>query len=341
MKVLQLVIRQFSRSVLHTMSQSLKLNSGDNIPLLGLGTWQSKPGEVQAAVIAAVEAGYKHIDCAYAYGNEGEVGKALKHLFDSGKVTRNDLVITGKLWNTRHNPADVKPSVKESLDNLGLDYLDIYLIHWPTCFKAGADNFPKDASGNILYDNVQHLDTWKALEACVDEGLIKSIGLSNFNSVQIQNILDNCRIKPAVLQVEVNLYFQQHKLVKFCQERGVAVVSYSSLGSPSRPLELFTDPTERPHLEDPVLLQVAQRLRKSPAQVVLRWLVQRNVAVIPKSVTPARIVDNSKIWDFSLSDDDVKLLNSVDKNRRCFACVVERDGFVASSCFFMELHAYI
>jgi len=306
------------------MSQSLKLNSGDNIPLLGLGTWQSKPGEVQAAVIAAVEAGYKHIDCAYAYGNEGEVGKALKHLFDSGKVTRNDLVITGKLWNTRHNPADVKPSVKESLDNLGLDYLDIYLIHWPTCFKAGADNFPKDASGNILYDNVQHLDTWKALEACVDEGLIKSIGLSNFNSVQIQNILDNCRIKPAVLQVEVNLYFQQHKLVKFCQERGIAVVSYSSFGSPKRPWAK----EEQPQLDDPVLLQVAQRLGKSPAQVVLRWLIQRNVGVIPKSVTPTRIVDNSKIWDFVLSDEDVKLLNGVDKNSRSVVPVVERDGKV-------------
>jgi len=307
------------------MSQTVKLSDGIEFPLLGLGTWLSKPGEVETAVVAAVEAGYRHIDGAYLYLNEAEVGKALKTLFSSGKVQRKDLIITSKLWNTRHNPINVRPSLMESLDMLGLDYVDIYLIHWPYALQPGGAHFPTDADGNLLYEEVHYLDTWKALEACVDEGLIKTIGLSNFNSLQVQDVLDHCRIKPTILQVEINLYFQQHQLVKFCQDRGLVVVAYSSFGSPTRPR---APGPEESQLEDPVLLEVAKRVSKSPAQVILRWLLQRNIAVIPKSVTPSRIVHNSQIWDFTLSDEDMKLLNSRDRNYRSVVPCIEKNGVI-------------
>lgn len=298
-------------------------NDGLEIPAIGLGTWQSKPGEVEIAVKAAIEAGYRLVDCAYGYGNEKEVGEALRKTLSSGTVKREELYIISKLWNTRHNPVDVKPSLKESLTNLGLDYLDLFLIHWPISFKAGSDNFPRDDQGNLIYDNVHHLDTWKALEECVKEGLVKSIGLSNFNHQQIQDILDNSVIKPAVLQVEVSPYFQQEKLVNFCQERGVTMIAFSSFGSPGRP---WADKTERSLLDDPVIVAIAKKHEKSSAQVVLRWLFQRKIVGIPKSVTPSRIQDNFKVFDFKLSDSEMESIRSIDKNIRNLVPVVDRNG---------------
>lgn len=304
-------------------SKTLKLNSGHEFPVIGLGTWQSKPGEVEAAVVAALEAGYSHIDCAYIYGNEKEVGKGIHSVVSSGKVKREDLFITSKLWNTRHNPADVKPSLKESLENLGLDYLDLYLIHWPISFKAGPDTFPKDEAGNLIYDNVHYRDTWKVMEECVKEGLVRSIGLSNFNHEQIQDLIDNSTIKPAVLQVEISPYFQQEKLVDFCQERGLAVTAFSTFGSPGRP---WLDKKEPSVLDDPVLLSIGKNHGKSSAQVILRWLFQRNVVPIPKSVTPSRIQDNLKIFDFALSPEEMESIKSLNRNCRNLLPIIQRDG---------------
>jgi diketogulonate reductase-like aldo/keto reductase len=287
---------------------------------------------VETAVVSALEAGYRHIDCAYGYGNETEVGAAVKQVIASGKLSRQDIFLVSKLWNTRHNPEDVKPSLKESLTMLGVDYLDLYLIHWPHCFKAGPEMFPMDDQGNILYGDVHFLETWKAMEDCVDEGLIKSIGVSNFNSRQVQELLDKARIKPAVLQIEVNPYFQQDKLVAFCQERGVAVTAYSCLGAPERP---WADQTQPRQLDDPVIVEIAGRLGRTPAQVILRWLLQRNIVVIPKSVTPARIVQNFQISDFELSAADMEKMRSVNKNIRSLAPIVERNGKME----FRDLHA--
>lgn len=305
-------------------SNTLKLNSGYEFPVIGLGTWQSKPGEVTAAVVAALEAGYRHIDCAYIYGNEKEVGQGLQSAFSSGKVKREDLFIVSKLWNTRHNPADVKPSLKESLENLGLEYLDLYLIHWPISFKAGQETFPKDGEGNLIYDNVHYRDTWKAMEECVKEGLVRSIGLSNFSHHQIQDLIDNhSTIKPAVLQVEISPYFQQEKLVKFCQERGLVVTAFSSFGSPGRP---WLDKVEASVLDDPLLVSIGKKHGKSSAQVILRWLFQRNVVPIPKSVTPSRIQENLKIFDFALTAEEMESIKSINKNQRNLLPIVQRDG---------------
>lgn len=168
------------------------------MPILGLGTWKSKPGEVKTAVEKALEAGYRHIDCAYIYGNEAEVGAGLKHGFETLKIPRSEVFVTSKLWNIFHAPQDVEAACKKSLELLGLDYLDLYLIHWPTGFKnldEGKTNFPTHPDGSVIYDEETHpTDTYLALEKLVEKGLVKSIGLSNFNSEQIQDILDKCKV---------------------------------------------------------------------------------------------------------------------------------------------------
>jgi diketogulonate reductase-like aldo/keto reductase len=173
------------------MESSITLNNGYKMPLLGLGTWKSPPGEVEAAVRKALELGYRHIDCAYGYGNEDEVGKGLKYGLEELKIPREEIFVTSKLWNTFHNPEDVEPVFQKSLKALGLDYLDLYLIHWPVAFKRGEDNFPKNPDGSVKYDvDIHPTTTWLAMEPLVQKGLVKSIGLSNFNSVQVQDILD-------------------------------------------------------------------------------------------------------------------------------------------------------
>ena len=190
---------------------TLQLNSNHKMPVIGLGTWQAPAGQVGAAVKTALENGYRHIDCAAIYGNEAEIGAVFAEAFASGLVKREDLFVTSKLWNSEHAPSDVRPALELSLKELRLDYLDLYLIHWPQCFakeSEGNRSIPKNEDGSIKYDlSTSSQETWSALEACVDAGLTRSIGLSNFNSEQIAGICEGARIKPAVLQVEIHPYF--------------------------------------------------------------------------------------------------------------------------------------
>nr|CAH7752802.1 unnamed protein product [Callosobruchus chinensis] len=216
----------------------IKLNNGLEIPAFGLGTWKSKPGEVEQAVKDAIDLGYRHIDCAYVYGNEKEVGAALKAKLNDGTVKREDLWVTSKLWNAFHRPDLVEKALKESLKNLQLDYLDLYLIHWPVAYK--------------------YVDTWKALEECVRKGLTKSIGLSNFNSKQIERVLSIATIKPVMDQVECHPYLNQKKLIEFCRSKNIAVTGYSPLEDPQL-------------LDDPKLKQLADKYKKTPAQILLRY----------------------------------------------------------------------
>jgi len=285
-------------------------NNGKKIPVLGLGTWKSKPGEVEAAVKKALEVGYRHIDCAHAYGNEGEVGRALKFGMEKLKIPRKDLFITSKLWNTFHQPEDVEPAFSTSLKNLGLDYLDLYLIHWPIGFKKPEDitvNMPKDAKGDLIYDPVHPTETYLAVEKLVEKGLCKSIGLSNFNAAQIEDVLKRGKIFPVTNQVECHPYWPQDKLKKFCESKKIYLTAYSPLGSPDRPWAATGDPSL---LEDSKLAEIAKKHNKSAAQILIRWQIQRGVIVIPKSVTPSRIVQNSEVFDFELTADDMKVISS-------------------------------
>lgn len=291
----------------------ITFNNGQTIPVMGLGTWKSKPGEVTQAVKDAIDIGYRHIDCAFVYGNEPEVGAAITAKIEEGVVKREELFITSKLWNTFHRPDLVEPALRSSLNNLNLEYLDLYLIHWPQGYKEDADLFPADDAGKILFSEVDYVDTWKAMEPLVAKGLVKSIGVSNFNSKQVARVLQAASIKPVTNQVECHPYLNQSRLKKFCEERAIKITAYSPLGSPDRP---WAQPGEPQLLQDHKLQAIAARLRKTPAQILIRYQIERGNIVIPKSVTKSRIASNFDVFDFQLSADDVKHIDSFDNNGR-------------------------
>ncbi|GAV06919.1 hypothetical protein RvY_16828 [Ramazzottius varieornatus] len=296
---------------------SVTLNNGEKMPMLGIGTWQSKPNEVKDAVDYALDLGYRHIDTAYVYGNESEIGEALVNKFKNGKLKREDVFITTKLWCTFHHPSKVMEGVKKSLEALHTDYIDLFLIHLPASIKFVDDktNFPKGPDGKLLLDNVDFIDTWKELEKAVDQGLLKAIGVSNFNRAQIQKVLDNSRIKPANLQVECHAYFMQKPLFDFCQKNKITFTAYGPLGSPQRMGIKADDPVL---LEEPKLKDIANRHNKTPAQILNRFLIERGRVTIPKSVHRDRIKENFDILDFKLSEEDLKELDAMDKTLRYF-----------------------
>ncbi|KAL0979306.1 hypothetical protein UPYG_G00183450 [Umbra pygmaea] len=306
------------------MSSYVTLSSGRKMPLLGLGTWKSAPGQVKQAVQVALDCGYRHIDCALAYCNEHEVGEAIAEKLGAGKaLRREDVFVTSKLWNTQHHPDDVEPACRKTLLDLGLDYLDLYLIHWPMAFRRGTELMPKRADGSVFYDDIHYLETWAAMENLVDKGLVRDIGLSNFNARQTNNVISRAKHKPVVNQVECHPYLSQNELLNHCRAVDVCLMAYSPLGSGDQPWISSDDPCL---LHDPGLNAIALHHNKTAAQVILRWQVQRGVACIPKSVTPSRIQQNLQVFDFTLSDEDMKQIESLNRNKRYIVPVVEKDS---------------
>ena len=290
------------------------LHNGAKMPLVGLGTWQSKPGEVQAAVLHALKKGYRHIDCAACYGNETEVGEGLKAAFDSGVCKREDVFVTSKLWNTYHRTEHVAPALEQTLRDLQLEYVDLYLIHWPISLKYSGDNkFPKNEDGSMIYDDVPPIQTWKAMETLVTDGKIKSIGVSNFNSKQITELISEATIPIAVNQIESHPYLRNQKLIEFCQSKNIQITAFCPLGSPTRPWAKEGEPVL---LEDPALVAISKKVKKTPAQVLIRYQMDRNVVVIPKSVTPERIEQNFDVADFKLSEEDYEILYKFNRDWR-------------------------
>ncbi|XP_076811540.1 aldo-keto reductase 1B-like [Clavelina lepadiformis] len=247
---------------------TVRLQTGYAMPLVGLGTWQSLKEEGQTAVECAIACGYRHIDCAWMYQNENEMGKAITKVIKENKVQREELFITSKLWSIFHKPELVRTGFMKSLNKLNLKYLDLYLIHSPCGNKYVDDEtiIPKGSDGKTLFDDTDYVKIWKVLEDLQKEGLIRSIGVSNFNKHQINRILKECSVPPAVNQIEINPYLVQKDLVDFCNNKGIVVTAFSPLGSPTRP---WVSPEEPALLKDPSLEEIAKRLEKSVAQVTL------------------------------------------------------------------------
>ena len=298
----------------------MKLNNGSGaIPALGFGTLIPDPVATKNATKAALEAGFRAIDTAERYRTEREVGEAMQEVFKGGKIKREDVFVITKLWNTNHRPERVKPACEASLKKLQLNFVDLYLIHTPFAFQPGDEQDPRDANGNVIYDQgVTLLDTWRALEGLVSEGKCKAIGLSDVSLVQVQDIVKVARIKPAVVHVESHPYLPEWDLLNYCREQGIVLQAFAALGHSSKPNLL----------EDPVVTAIAQRAKKTPAQVLLAWAIQRGTAPLTTSKTPSRILENFDVS--AISENDVREISDGIKSRVRFNAVVKTGvpGFI-------------
>jgi aldehyde reductase len=284
----------------------IPLNHGSGqIPALGFGTLIPDAALTITATRDALEAGFRHFDCAERYGNEREVGTALQAGLAVGGIAREDIFVTTKLWNSNHRPERVEPAFKASLDRLGLEYLDLYLIHTPFAFKPGDDQDPRDENGNVLYDHeVTLLDTWKAMESLVDHGKCRAIGLSDITVDELKPIYESARIKPAVVQVESHPYLPETELLEFCNEKDIVFLAFAPLGHGMKP----------GLLEDPIISAIAARVGKTPAQVLLAWAIQRGTAVLTTPRSAARAREN---FDISrLPEDALDEINRIQTRQR-------------------------
>ena len=282
--------------------------------MLGLGTWKLAAGSVAPAVEQALQLGYRHIDCAPIYGNQREVGAALRHSMEQGLVDRRELWITSKLWNDRHAPEEVRPALEQTLQDLRLSAIDLFLIHWPVSLRRGAPLPP--APSDILDEREQPLiATWQAMEAVRDAGLCRHIGVSNFSAVRLEALLRVARTPPVMNQVELHPYHQNGALIAWCRDHGLGVTAYSALGSSDRPAHLQR-PGEPRLLEDPVIGEIATRHAVSPAQVLISWGIGRGTVVLVKSAASDRLADNLRGANLRLTAEENAAIAALERQHR-------------------------
>ncbi|KAF4553263.1 NAD(P)H-dependent D-xylose reductase xyl1-like protein [Elsinoe fawcettii] len=302
---------------------SVKLNSGHQMPLVGFGLWKVNNDTCADQVYNAIKSGYRLFDGACDYGNEKECGEGVARALKDGLVKREELFLVSKLWNSFHDKERVKPICKKQLQDWGIDYFDLYIVHFPIALKYvdPSVRYPpgwQDENGkDVTTSKTTLADTWKAMEELVDEGLAKSIGISNYNGALVLDLLRYAKTLPATLQIEHHPYLTQQPLIDLVKKNGIAVTAYSSFG-PQSFLELGMQ-----HAKDTTLLfehntikSIADKHGKTPAQVLLRWATQRGVAVIPKSNNQSRLAQNLDVCSFDLADDEIKSISDLNKGLR-------------------------
>jgi alcohol dehydrogenase (NADP+) len=284
------------------------------MPALGLGTWKSAKGEVYEVVRKAIEIGYRHFDCAFFYGNEAEIGQSIADAIKNGEVTREELWITSKLWNNRHRKEDVKGAFDITLKDLGLDYLDLYLIHWPVALQYNID-YSQKGEDLISLTEIPLSETWRELIDLQAKGLAKHIGVSNFSIKKINQITEETGVMPEVVQVESHPFLQQKNLLNFAEEKGIFLTGYCPLGSADRPAARILE-SEPKLFQNQTIIEIAQEKGVSPAQVMLAWAINRGASVIPKSVNPQRLKENLEAADIELTTDEMAKISSLDLHYR-------------------------
>ncbi|KAL8947968.1 MAG: hypothetical protein Q9222_005797 [Ikaeria aurantiellina] len=303
-------------------SATIKLNSGHVMPIVGFGLWKVNNDTCADQVYNAIKAGYRCFDGACDYGNEPECGKGVARALKDNLVKRSDLFLVSKLWNSFHDGPRVEPICKKQLQDWGIDYFDLFIMHFPISLKYvdPSVRYPpgfQDENGKVSPGKATIQETWTAMEALVEKGLCKSIGVSNFRGVLLMDLLRYAKIRPATLQIEHHPYLMQEGLVKFAQNEGIAVTAYSSFG-PQSFLEMdMQEAKDVPLLlEHDTVKKIAEAHKKTPAQVLLRWATQRGVAVIPKSNNKDRLAQNLDVLGFDLKEEEMKAIKGIDRNLR-------------------------
>ncbi|MEO1527744.1 MAG: aldo/keto reductase [Planctomycetota bacterium] len=307
-----------------TKHTPFSLRGGDSIPAVGLGIWKIDPAETAATVRSAIEVGYRHLDAACDYGNEAECGEGIAAAIADGMVQRDELWVTSKLWNTYHRPEHVRPACERTLRDLGLDYLDLYHVHFPISlayvpfekrYPPGWFFDPDAANPAMSEDAVPIIETWQAMTELVDAGLVKNLGVCNFGTSLLRDLMASSSVKPEVLQIELHPYLTQEKLLRFCAEQQIHVTGFSPLGALSYFAIDMAQPGESVIERDEVKA-IAARVERTPAQVVLRWAVQRGTSIVPKSSRTERLKENLALFDFELTEAEMSTLSALNQNRR-------------------------
>ncbi len=287
----------------------LHFRNGDTVPAFGIGTWRTTTDEVYDSVYEALKTGYRHIDSAFLYQNEEQTGQAIRDAISNGIVTREELFVTSKLWNSFHHPDDVEEGFRISLEKLQLDYIDLYLIHWPVVFRKGV-LMPSGPEDLIPLESIPIETTWMAMQSLKEKGLVKHLGVSNFSISKIQRLIDKTGIVPEMNQVEIQPYFQQKELLAYCKQNGILMTAFYPLGGPT------IIRSEKNLFVHPVVMSIAAKHNATSAQILLAWGMARGYAVIPKSIRPDRIKENFDSLKINLDENDMLQMSQLDCGMR-------------------------